>query len=111
MRRLLAAFAGIVMLVGASLAWAQDGLEAAKAAGLVGERADGLAGIVSDRAPADVRALVERVNAARLARYREIARTNGVAPDQVQALAGRKLVDETPKGQFVLVPGRGWTRK
>ncbi|WP_207478494.1 YdbL family protein [Arenibaculum pallidiluteum] len=111
MRLILRAVAGLALLALAGTAQAQDGLEAAKAAGLVGERADGFAGIVTDGAPADVKALVDRVNAARVARYREIARANGVTPDQVQALAGRKLVEDTPRGQFVQVPGRGWVRK
>lgn len=106
-----AAFVAALVSIAAPAARAQEGLDAAKAAGMVGERPDGLAGVVAGNAPGDVRALVDRVNAARLARYREVARSNGASLEQVQAVAGRRLIDGAPPGQYVQAPGRGWVRK
>ncbi|MBP2298507.1 YdbL family protein [Azospirillum picis] len=99
---LLPAFPGFLM--------AQDALGAAKAAGQIGERPDGLVGAVPG-APAAAQALAEQVNAQRLARYRQIAQSNGTALDKVQAVAGQQLVERTPPGQFVLTPAGQWQRK
>jgi uncharacterized protein YdbL (DUF1318 family) len=104
------AIVAAALSLGAPAARAQDGIEGAKAAGIVGERPDGTLGVVSG-ASADVAAMVERVNAERLQRYRDVARTNGVAVDQVQALAGKRLIENAPAGQYVQAPGRGWVRK
>jgi len=90
-------------------AYAQDALAAAKAAGQIGERPDGLVGAVTG-APASAAQLAEQVNAQRLARYREIAGSNGTSVDKVQALAGQQLIERTPAGQYVLSGGR-WVRK
>lgn len=92
-----------------SPAHAQDALAAAKAAGQIGERPDGLVGAVTG-APASAAQLAEQVNAQRLARYREIAGSNGTSVDKVQALAGQQLIERTPAGQYVLSGGR-WVRK
>ncbi len=89
---------------------AQDALAQAKAAGQIGERPDGLVGFLPG-APASAERLVQQVNAQRLARYRDIAKSNGTTLEQVQAVAGKQLVERTPPGQFVeAAPGR-WVRK
>jgi uncharacterized protein YdbL (DUF1318 family) len=95
----------------ASRSHAQDGLDAVKSQGLVGERPDGLVGAVADTVQPQIRDLIERVNAQRLERYREIARTNGTSVGDVQALAGRRLIDRTPKGQFVMTAQGRWVRR
>ena len=86
-------------------------LKAAKAAGFVGEKPDGLVGVSSPSAPADARALVESVNRARRAQYEAIARQNNLPLGQVQAVAGRELIDRTPSGQFVMNAAGQWVRK
>ncbi|TWA74330.1 hypothetical protein FBZ82_101345 [Azospirillum brasilense] len=111
MKRMFAA-AGLVLalaLSGPATTSAQDALGAAKAAGQIGERPDGLVGAVPG-APAAAAQLAEQVNAQRIARYREIAGSNGTSVDQVQALAGKQLIERTPAGQYVLSGGR-WVRK
>jgi len=90
---------------------AQISLEAAKQSGLIGERSDGLVGFVAGTVPAEVRALVEQVNAQRLQRYSQVARTNGASVDSVQAVAGRQLIDRSPAGQYVLLDSGKWVRK
>ncbi|HYG85785.1 MAG TPA: YdbL family protein [Azospirillum sp.] len=109
MKRLLSILTLSLALGLAAPALAQDPLAGAKQAGHVGERPDGLVGAVTG-APAQVRALVEQVNAQRLQRYRDIAKANGTSLDSVQAVAGQQLIERTPAGQYILVGGR-WVRK
>ena len=88
---------------------AQDPLADAKQAGQLGERPDGLVGVVPG-APASAQSVADRVNAQRLQRYRGIAASNGTSVDKVQALAGQQLIDRTPAGQYVF-SGGAWVRK
>lgn len=112
MKRLFAILTvALAVVAGApSMAGAQDALAAAKAAGQIGERPDGLVGAVPG-APAAAEQLAQQVNAQRLARYRDIARSNGTSPDAVQAIAGQQLVERTPAGQFVMTGSGRWVRK
>ncbi|QCG88083.1 YdbL family protein [Azospirillum sp. TSH100] len=102
--------AGLLTVALPSLALAQDALAAAKAAGQVGERPDGMVGVVPG-APASAQALAQQVNAQRLARYQEIANGNGTALDKVQAVAGQQLIERTPAGQYVMTAAGQWQRK
>ena len=86
-------------------------LDAAKSKGLVGEKADGYLGVVAASPAADVRALADSVNAQRRAKYEAIARKNGTAVDAVAALAGEKLVERAPAGQWVTDAAGNWRRK
>jgi hypothetical protein len=81
----------------------------AKAKGLVGEQADGYVGVVAGGAEAS--ALAKQVNAKRRAEYAEIAEKRGTTVEAVAALAGRKLVERTPSGQYVRGTGGGWVKK
>jgi hypothetical protein len=92
-------------------ALAQATLEEAKAVGLVGERPDGLVGLVEASASADVIALVDEVNAKRMARYAQVAAENNSTVEQVQAVAGAQLIERTPAGQFVMNAAGRWIRK
>jgi hypothetical protein len=88
-----------------------DELDAAKAAGHVGERADGYLGVVSPGAPASAKALVEGVNAKRRAKYAEIGKGNGTPVEAVAALMGEKLLERTPAGQYVMGADGKWKKK
>ncbi|HYI69297.1 MAG TPA: YdbL family protein, partial [Skermanella sp.] len=90
---------------------AQASLDAAKQSGLIGERPDGLVGFVADMVPADIRSLVEQINAQRMRRYDQVAATNGTPVDSVQAMAGRQLIDRTLAGQYVLSASGRWVKK
>lgn len=109
-RTLLAAVLalGLATILPVASAFAQS-LDQAKAAGQVGERADGLLGLVT-AAPGGVQSLVDRINAERMAEYARIAQQNNTTVQAVQAIAGQRLIDRTPSGQFVN-PGDGWMRK
>lgn len=90
---------------------AADELADAKAAGLVGERTDGMLGLVAADAPAQVKQLVERVNRERRARYIEIAEKNGTTVVAVAALAGKKAIEKTLPGNYVQSSQGSWVRK
>ncbi|MBT9100175.1 YdbL family protein [Methylovulum psychrotolerans] len=93
-----------------SLPIAAADLDQAKAAGFIGEKISGFLGVVNPAAPADVKALVESINAQRLAEYQRIANKNGVTADTVAKLAAQKIIGKTPSGQFVDT-GSGWQQR
>lgn len=80
-------------------------LDAAKTSGLVGETTEGYVDLVNPSAPAEVRALVDDVNARRRAEYERIARENGITREQVEVLAAKKAIEKTPAGGWVRVDG------
>lgn len=86
-------------------------LDDAKAQGLVGERIDGYLGVVDPGAPGDVRALVDQINAERQAKYKEIADKQGAPVAAVGQIAGKKLIERTPAGQYVMGADGQWRRK
>ena len=88
-----------------------DALDDAKAAGQVGERIDGYLGVVDANAPSDVRALVDQINARREAKYKEIAGKQGAPVAAVAQITGKKLIERTPAGQYVLGADGQWRRK
>jgi len=90
----------LVFTLGGSVAFA-DALDAARAAGQVGERADGMVGAVG-AVPPGVAQTIATINAKRLATYRDIAQKTGTPIDAVQAQAGQHLIAATPAGQFVM---------
>ena len=86
-------------------------LDQAKAAGQVGERIDGYVGVVDAGAPGDVKALVEKINAERKAKYAEIAQKQGAPVAAVAQIAGKKLIERAPKGEYVMGADGQWQRK
>lgn len=85
-------------------------LDQAKSSGLIGEQISGFLGLVKSDVPADVKALVESINAQRLVEYQRIADKNGVTSDTVAKLAAQKIIDKTPAGQYINI-GSGWQRR
>ena len=85
-------------------------LDEAKSGGMVGEKGDGYLGAVATTPSADVTALVGDINGKRRAKYLEIAKQNRTDPRSVESIAGKKAVDNTPAGQFVM-GAAGWTKK
>lgn len=84
-------------------------LDEAKGKGLVGEEPTGYLGAVVSSA--DVNSLVQDINAKRRDKYQQIAEQNRTPVAAVEALAGKKAIENTPPGQFVKSPGGGWTKK
>jgi uncharacterized protein YdbL (DUF1318 family) len=85
-------------------------LDDAKQAGHLGEQADGYVGVRSD-APESAHELAGRINVERGDRYAEIAAKNDTSPAAVAALAGRKLLERAPSGQWVRDSSGNWRRK
>ncbi len=86
-------------------------LDGAKSDGQIGEGVDGYVHLVDKTAPADVKALVKDVNNKRKTKYEGIAKSRGVSVANVAALAGAKLVERTPAGQYVMDSSAKWRKK
>lgn len=110
MRRLFVLLALLVPLALAIPAQAGDALDAAKAAGQVGERPDGMLGIVGASTPA-LEALVKDTNARRMDVFRGIAAKNGQSLAAVQAVSGEEFIRRTPAGQYIMNAGGQWVKK
>lgn len=95
----------------ADLASDKATVDAAKAAGTVGEQADGYLGFVSGSANAAVTAAVTEINAARANVYAETAAKSGVTRDAAGQATGAQLIGNLPGGQYFKPLGGGWTKK
>ena len=94
----------------ADLASDKAAVDAAKAAGKVGEQADGYLGIVSG-ADASISAAVDDINVGRRSVYSQTAAKSGVTPDAAGQATGAQLIAKTPPGQYIKPLGGSWTRK
>ena len=86
-------------------------LDDAKSAGQIGEGVDGYVHLVDKKAPESIQLLVKDVNAKRMEKYADIAKTRGAPVADVAALAGAKLVERAPAGQYVLDSIGKWRKK
>jgi len=95
----------------AQSAGAKATVDAAKAAGVVGEQSDGFLGIVSGGDPA-VRAAVAEINAGRAQVYREAAAKSGATPEAAGAAAFvTTIMPRLAPGQYYKPNGGGWVKK
>ncbi|MBD9361866.1 YdbL family protein [Methylomonas fluvii] len=85
-------------------------LAQAKSAGLVGEQLNGFLGMVKPDASAEIKALVDSINAQRLAEYQRIGTKNGVPAEEVGRLTAQKVIGQAAPGQFVETAS-GWTQR
>lgn len=105
-------FAGFGLVAGCRPAQSADRLlDSARAAGTVGERYDGYAVVRGSGAGADVRALVDDVNAKRRAIYEKRAASEGVSVDQVGRVYAQEIFQAAPAGTYFLTEGGEWVRK
>ena len=82
---------------------AMGALPEAKSAGLLRERPDGYVGVVTPQGnAADIAKLI---NEARRAEYQRLAKENGIALRDVEAIAGKKALERTPAGQYIQLNG------
>jgi hypothetical protein len=109
--KLMLRIGAMLLLLCTALPAAAQSLDQAKAAGQVGERIDGYVGVVDANAPGAVRAMVDQVNAERQAKYAEIAAERGTSVQAVAQIAGEKLIERAPGGQFVLGADGQWRQK
>lgn len=92
--------------VGASQA---QSLDAVRASGAVGEQFDGYATVRDGGA--DVKALVDTVNAKRRAIYEQRAAAQGVAADQVGRVYAEKIMQKAPAGTWFRDESGNWSQK
>ena len=105
-----------LLFVGASPAFAdlasdKAAVDAAKAAGAVGEQGDGYLGYVKGSADAGTTAAVTAINAARADVYAQTAAKSGVTRDAAGQATGAQLLAKVPAGQFYKPLGGAWTKK
>jgi uncharacterized protein YdbL (DUF1318 family) len=87
-------------------------IDAAKAAGIVGEQADGFLGFVTSAADPAVKAAVAETNAGRAELYQQAAAKNGVTPAAAGAAAFESVVKAKLRpGDYYKPAGGGWTKK
>ena len=103
----------VTLLIGmltVSAAAASD-LSKPKADGLIGEQANGYIGLVTANVPADIKKLVNEVNAKRKAGYQKIAAKQGVSLSEVEKVGGNTAIEKTLKGNYIRDPSGAWRKK
>lgn len=86
-------------------------VDAAKAAGTVGEQSDGYLGLVKP-GDADTKAAVDEINAGRAGVYAEAAAKNGVSPAAAGASAFNNVIQPRLKaGEFYKDSSGNWKQK
>ena len=121
-RKIAGAFAAFAMLATpmvlavptpalAQPANAKATVDAAKAAGTVGEQGDGLLGFVKGSADAATTAAVNEINNGRRKLYASTAAKAGVTPEAAGEAAAQALVPKIPPGQYYKPLGGSWTKK
>jgi uncharacterized protein YdbL (DUF1318 family) len=100
-----------VALSCASVANAQTpAVNAARAAGFVGERYDGYLGI-SAEVPANVRSQVASINIQRRTLYSNLAASKGASPNDVGITAGCELLGRVAVGEAYMLTDGAWRRR
>jgi len=115
-RDVLGLIAGSAVVLAGAAAVAQSDakarVDAAKAAGIVGEQADGFLGFVTGAADPALKAAVSEINAGRAQVYREAAAKNGVSPEAAGASAYNTVIQAKLRpGEYYKPAGGGCTRK
>lgn len=105
----LLALAALLTVLAAGPAKA-DSLDSALRSGKVGETTRGYIAPVSSPTPA-ITSLVNDINSRRRAEYQAIAQRNNISLGQVEALAGKRIIERAPAGTYVQDNGGGWRRK
>jgi len=86
-------------------------LNEAKQQGLLGERPDGYLGLATPSPSNKTVELMKDINRKRRDVYKGIAEKNGMPLSTVEALAGKKAIQKTLSGQFIMQPNGTWTTK
>ena len=103
-------FALLICVVTMAIAVASE-LTKPKADGLIGEQANGYVGLVTQDVPADIRRLVDEVNARRKAGYQRIADREGTALSEVEKVGGKTAFEKTLKGNYFRDASGTWRKK
>ena len=105
----LGAFAGVAA---AQTAQAKALVDAAKAQGIVGEKADGFLGFVRPSSDTTLEGAVAEINAGRAELYRQAAARNGVSPAAAGAAAFEEVVSARLRpGEYYQSADGAWRQK
>jgi uncharacterized protein YdbL (DUF1318 family) len=107
MRRLLLIAA---LALAAPVAGQTPAIDAARAAGIIGERYDGYIG-VAGAASAAVRSQVARINIQRRSLYSRLASSKGASPQEVGITAGCQLLARVHVGESYMLADGTWRRR
>ncbi len=102
----LAVGAALALAGASGTAFAQD-YNAAKAAGLIGEKPDGYVGIVGNATP-ELRRMVDDTNIKRKAVYAEKAKAERATVEEYAFTSGCLLIAKTQPGMKYQTPGGAW---
>lgn len=91
-----------------SLNEAMSALPAAKAAGQLGEQPNGYLGVVNPGGEAAE--IASQINQARRNEYQKLAKENGIQQSDVESMAGKKAIERTAPGQYIMLNGV-WMKK
>ena len=84
-------------------------LQTAKSQGLIGETTAGYLEAVN-QPTAEVKALINDINAQRKQKFKDIAKRNNTSLEAVEQLAGKKAIEKSRPGSYVKVGG-SWQQK
>jgi len=82
-----------------------------KADGLIGEQANGYIGLVQQNVSADIKRLVNDVNAKRKSGYQRIAKKQGTSLAEVERVGGNTAIEKTLRGNYIRDGSGAWRKK
>jgi hypothetical protein len=100
----------LLLLVAAPAAAQTPAVNAARAAGAVGERYDGYIGVAAP-VSATVRSQVASINIQRRSLYSRLAASKGVSPQDVGITAGCQLLARVSVGEAYMLGDGAWRRR
>jgi hypothetical protein len=101
----------LISMMAVSVAVAASPLTQPKADGLIGEQANGYVGLVKQNVPADIKKLVNDVNAKRRAGYQNIAKKQGTSLAEVERVGGNTAIEKTLRGNYIRDASGTWRKK
>ena len=101
----------LISMMAMSVAVAASPLTQPKADGLIGEQANGYIGLVKQNVPADIKKLVNDVNAKRRAGYQKIAKKQGTSLAEVEQVGGNTAIEKTLRGNYIRDASGTWRKK
>ncbi|WP_395021175.1 YdbL family protein [Dongia sp.] len=102
----------LVMCLALPLASVQaDGLEQARAAGLIGELPDGYVASVTPNPTPDIQQLITDINAERRKSYMKIAGERGVPVEAAGAVVAEVTIRKLKPGMFYMDNSGQWVQK
>lgn len=84
---------------------------AARAAGIIGEQADGYAAFVKPNNDVELKRILSEINALRRSTYTGIAEANGQSVDDAAQVAAKSIIERLPAGTFVKDATGQWKQK